>query len=189
MGQLEWALMPHPEHKKSKKPDKAINCVEFWQVKQTPFGSCLKLSPNDVYQIKLLTHKHAAKQKAGTIQNFVTNYKRFPDAREIRKLDFVVGYNKSDKTYGLNGFDNALKLYFADSDEKFMSISHSVSLVPSLSPTITFSLKVTEFLGKPYTDCRRSNKLVDFGQNYTQQTCQTHEFLFDVIETCGCYPR
>ena len=131
----------------------------------------------------------AAKQKVGTIRNLWAKFEQFPDAREIRELDFVVGYNKSDKTYGLNGFDNGLKLYFADFDEKFMSKSHSVALVPSLSPTITFALTVTELIGKPYTECRPSDKLINFGQNYTQRTCLTHEFLFDVIETCGCYPR
>ena len=172
-----------------KKTKLAINCVDFWKLEQTPFGSCLKLRPNAVYQLKRSAQLKATKQRVGTIQNFSAKFEQFPEAREIRELDFVVGYNKSDKTYGLNGFDNALKLYFAEPDEKFMSKSHSVSLVPSLSPTITFALTVTELIGKPYTECRPSTNLIYFGQNYTQRTCQTHEFLFDVIETCGCYPR
>ena len=177
------------KYQPEKKLDKVINCENLWKLEQTPFGSCLKLSPNAIYQQKRRAELNAAKQRMGTLQKFLAKFERFPEAKEIRELDFVVGYNKSDKTYGLNGDKNGLRLYFADYDEKFMSKSHSVALVPSLSPTITFALTVTELIGKPYTECRPSNKLINFGQNYTQRTCLTHEFLFDVIETCGCYPR
>ena len=117
------------------------------------------------------------------------SFDQFPKADEIKELDFVVGFNKSDKTFGLNGFRNALKLYYADYDEEFMSKSHSVELVPLLSPTITFSRTVTKLLGKPFTECRKSNIAVENGDNYTQRTCQVHEYMAEVIDTCGCYPR
>ena len=51
-----------------------------------------------------------------------------------------------------------------------------------LNPTVTFSRVVTQLLGKPFTGC--SNE-----RNYTEQTCHVHEFMAEVLEKCGCYPR
>ena len=169
-------------------PKSAINCVKYWKLKRTGFGSCLEIQPNEIYQIKLNKYKSKPK-KAGFLEDIVASFKQFPKASEIKELDFVVGYNKSDRTFGLNGFRNALKLYYADYDEKFMSKSHSVELVSSLSPTITFSRTVTKLLGKPFTECRKSKIAVGHGHNYTQRTCQVHEYMAEVIGTCGCYPR
>ena len=42
-----------------------------------------------------------------------------------------------------------MMLYYMDSDEKFISKSHKISLGPELNPTETFSRSETKLLGKP----------------------------------------
>ena len=49
-----------------------------------------------------------------------------PLATKFKELDFTIGYNKSDTTFGWNGFNNALVLYYLDKDEKYISKRHSV---------------------------------------------------------------
>ena len=118
----------------------------------------------------------------GAIETTLAAYDKLPEAREIKEIDFIVGFNITDRTFGLNGYDNALKLYYAENDEIYMTKEQSIALVPSLNPSITFSRSVTNLLGKPFTGCSTS-------KNYTQRTCQVHEYMAEVLENCGCYPR
>ena len=105
-----------------------------------------------------------------------------PAARQIENLDFIIGFNKSDNTFGWNGFNNALQLYYVDKDEDFISTEHVIALVPSLNPTVTFQRDFIELLGKPFTEC-------SVEKNYTQRTCQSHEYMTKLLDLCGCYPR
>ena len=66
-------------------------------------------------------------------------------------MQLTIAYNKSDTTFGWNGFNNALTLYYLSSDETFVSKEHSFPLVERLSPTVSFNLVQSKFLGKPYT--------------------------------------
>ena len=75
-----------------------------------------------------------------------------------------------------------MMLYYMDSDEKFISKSHKISLVPGLNPTVTFSRSETKLLGKPFTSCSHD-------KNYSQRTCENHKYMNHVIKKCNCYPR
>ena len=170
-----------------------LNCRKHWKIRRTLFGSCLKLDTNNAYEHELNRHRktpasaHPCNQKCNkselmeAVEDILASFDHIPKANEIKELNVIVGYNKSDKTFGLNGFDNALKLYYSDNDEKFMTKSQSIDLVPSLNPTITFSRSVTKFLGKPFTSCLDE-------QHYTERTCQVYEYMAEVLEKCGCYP-
>ena len=116
------------------------------------------------------------------IPDILASFEKFPAARDITKLDFIVGFNKSDNTFGWNGFNNALQLYYVDKDEVFVSSEHVIALVPMLNPTVSFQRDVTELLGEPFTECSLET-------NYTQRTCQFHEYMANLLEVCGCYPR
>ena len=100
----------------------------------------------------------------------------------MRELSLTIAYNKSDVTFGWNGFNNALHLYYSDFDEVYFSRVHSIGLVPSLDPTLTFVQTATKLLGKPYKACNSQ-------PNYTQRKCQIHEYMAKVLDRCGCYPR
>ena len=172
-----------------------INCRMHWKIRRTSFGSCLQLDTNNVYKAELAKKRKLPERaqlctsKAcniselnGSVGDILASFDQFPKPSEIKELDFIVGFNKSDKTFGLNGFDNALKLYFADNDETFMTKSQSIDLVPGLNPTITFSRSVTKLLGEPFTGCSHT-------KDYTERTCQVHEYMTEVLDKCGCYPR
>ena len=46
------------------------------------------------------------------------------DLRQVRELSLTIAYNKSDVTFGWNGFNNALTLYYMSQMEEFVSKDH-----------------------------------------------------------------
>ena len=87
----------------------------------------------------------------GVLLRVLSQLDRIPPASKFKQLDFTVGFNESDGTFGWNGFKNGLELFFMDIDEKYPILEHRVSLVPGLNPTIVFASSKTRFLGKPFT--------------------------------------
>ena len=104
-----------------------------------------------------------------------------PDANKINSLNIIIGYNQSDQTFGWNGFNNALQMYFFDPDEIFIANEKKVVLLPTLNPSVTLTQRVTKLLGKPFTKCNRD-------VNYSKRNCEVLEYMSKVVETCGCYP-
>ena len=43
---------------------------------------------------------------------------------KVRELSLTIAYNKSDVTFGWNGFNNALTLYYMSQMEEFVSKDH-----------------------------------------------------------------
>ena len=74
-----------------------------------------------------------------------------PDAHAIQDLKLTIAYNKTDATFGWNGFNSGLTLYYISQGEEYVSGDHSYPLVDGLSPSVTFSLVQTKYLGKPFT--------------------------------------
>ena len=141
------------------------------------------MAPNEIYTNE--AEDNQAETNAfftSRFTNILNEIRKPPNAHQIKELDFIVGYNQSDTTTGWNGMTNAVMLYYNEADEKFFSQDHAISLVPGLNPTITFLNSATRLLGKPYTNCNNQ-------QNYSQLTCQTHQFMKQIMETCDCYPR
>ena len=66
-------------------------------------------------------------------------------------IDHVVNVDKSDVTFGWNGFNNALTLFYLSQEETQYSKDHSYPLVGGLSPSVSFSLVQTKYLGQPYS--------------------------------------
>ena len=72
-------------------------------------------------------------------------------AHSMKELELTIAYNKSDTTFGWNGFNNALTVYYLSQDEEFVSREHSFPLVEEMSPSVSLALVQTKFLGMPYT--------------------------------------
>ena len=104
-----------------------------------------------------------------------------PDPNKINSLNIIIGYNQSDQTFGWNGFNNALQMYFFDPDEIFIANEKKVVLLPTLNPSVTLTQRVTELLGQPFTKCNRDLE-------YSKRNCEVLEYMSKVVETCGCYP-
>ena len=112
---------------------KSLDCVTRWHVKQTSVGTCLTLSPYDIYVKNVQNHLNEMESGldlqndyehsffADTISNLMTESEKLPTVHNIKELDFVVGFNESDSTFGWNGFDNGIMLYYSDADEDFLS--------------------------------------------------------------------
>ena len=99
----------------------------------------------------------------------------------FKELRLTLAYNKSDATFGWNGFNNAMMLYFMSSQEKFVHRDHGYPLVDGLSPSVSFSVVETKLLGSPFTKCNNA-------KNYTQRSCREFNLLKKINEKCGCYP-
>ena len=141
------------------------------------------MAPNEIYTEEKEGNKNESSNFfTSGFTNILNEIKKPPNAHQIKELDFIVGYNQSDTTTGWNGMTNAVTLYYNEADEDFSSQDHAISLVPGLNPTITFLNSATRLLGIPYTNCNNQ-------QNYSQLTCQNHQFMQQIIENCDCYPR
>ena len=180
----------------------SIDCEASWKLKQTSLGYCLAMDTNQVYHEKVKTlqkMKHAGgdgkfhfprKKRFSlfgdnireNIQDALKKLETIPKAHEINSLNVVIGYNKSDNTFGWNGFDNALHMHFLDKDDKFLGTQRRLSLQPSLNPSITFTQKMVKKLGTPFTECNSD-------PSYTERNCQIYEYMAKVLDKCDCYPR
>ena len=118
-------------------------------MKRTLLGSCITLDPQVVYD----EEKRVSQANAEKNQKFnpLEQDEKFPAAHTIKELQLTVAYNKSDVTFGWNGFNNALKLYYLSNEESYVTNDHSYPLVGGLNPSVMFSLVETKLLGKPFT--------------------------------------
>ena len=187
------------------KLEHSIDCRGHWDIKRTSHGSCISLNVNKAYDLELAfgglkknfygkpRHKTPKLSKETlelqfgnkintTMKAAIQRHVHYPDPHQIKNLDLIIGFNKSDNTFGWNGFNNALHLYYSDYDEEYFSRVHSIGLVPSLDPTLTFVQTLTKLLGAPYKPCNSE-------PDYTQRKCQVHEYMARVLDKCGCYPR
>ena len=188
--------------------EQQVDCTASWTLRHTSYGSCLTLNTNEAYgrerilsDLKL-SFKNGVRRKFKSVPNgtglevsskmkslskifqretMAKSTRNFPEPDQIKNLNFVIGFNKSDNTFGWNGLNNGLHLFYSDFDEEYISRENSIALVPSLHPSLTFTQMSRKFLGKPFTSCNP-------GVNYTQRTCQVHEYMAEVLDKCGCYP-
>jgi len=164
-----------------------IDCRRFWSLRYTQRGACLQLQPQAVYNYDKKTKlkdKNKALNKNGlppSLANIETPIPEVPGAYRIKELQITVAYNKSDFSFGWNGFNNALTLFYTHQDEKYVSKDHSYPLVGGLSPTVSFTLVQTKYLGLPFTECVKD-------ENYTQRACEATKLIDKIIGECGCYP-
>ena len=127
-----------------------MNCRKYWKMKRTLLGSCITLDPQVVYdEEKRVSQANAEKNQRLTGR--LEQEEKFPAAHTIKELQLTVAYNKSDVTFGWNGFNNALKLYYLSNEESYVTNDHSYPLVGGLNPSVMFSLVETKLLGKPFT--------------------------------------
>ena len=152
-------------------------------MERTLLGSCIMLDPQIAYdKERERAERNAQKNAQGkSIMPAVEPNRKFAPAHSIKELQLTVAYNKSDVTFGWNGFNNALKLYYLSNQETRVTNDHAYPLVGGLNPSVMFSLVETKLLGKPFTDCNPN-------VNYTQRSCLTDHFINKVTSTCGCYP-
>ena len=171
--------------------ERSIDCRASWKMKQTSLGTCLSLNTNQAYISKLLKitrqqQKHASNPKnkrkrsvadvEESLESIFSKLEAIPEANQVKNLNLIIGFNKSDNTFGWSGFNNALHLYYYDRDEEFFfSRNHEMALVPSLNPSLTFTQIGTKLLGAPFTKCNSE-------KNYIQRTCQIHEYMAKVLD-------
>ena len=163
-----------------------IDCRHHWDIVRTSLGSCLSLKPHLLYekakeQDNERRRRNHNQHKNGTVLHALSLFNTIPPPSKFKQLHVTIGYNKSDATFGWNGFNNGLVMYYMDTDETYPSARHSVALVPGLSPTIVFSRSETRLLGKPFTECNSA-------PNYEQRTCQVERFMRKLVQKCNCFP-
>ena len=111
---------------------------------------------------RLLFQKHLFKEHlSGASQTLKTiiPLKPMAAAHSMKELELTIAYNKSDTTFGWNGFNNALTVYYLSQDEEFVSREHSFPLVEEMSPSVSLALVQTKFLGIPYTGIKHFLKI------------------------------
>ena len=81
-------------------------------------------------------------------------------ANLIKQLELTIGYNRSDSTFGWNGFNNALNMYYLHPEEEIITESHSVPLVRGLTPVVDIVQIETRLLGEPFTKCIKAKNVL-----------------------------
>ena len=109
---------------------KTLDCVTHWRVKHTSVGTCISLSPNEIFIKSVEDHEidhhelHNSEENtlfSKTINKILDEPEKSYKAHNLKELDFVVGFNSSDTTFGWNGLDNGLMLYYSDTHEQYPS--------------------------------------------------------------------
>ena len=59
------------------------------------------------------------------------------DENQFITLSLVLGYNKSDASYGWNGFEHGAELYFSHITDEIMDTARSIPLTAGLQPVIS----------------------------------------------------
>ena len=75
------------------------------------------------------------------------------DESQLVTLGIIIGYNKSDATYGWNGFEQSAELLYSHVTDETVEETHSVPLTEGLKPIIFLQNIQKTYLGTPYTDC------------------------------------
>ena len=75
------------------------------------------------------------------------------DENQFNTLSLVLGYNKSDASYGWNGFEHGAELYFSHITDEIMDTAQSIPLTAGLQPVISLQNIQKTYLGSPYTAC------------------------------------
>ena len=75
------------------------------------------------------------------------------DENQFITLSLVLGYNKSDASYGWNGFEHGAELYFSHITDEIMDTARSIPLTAGLQPVISLQNIQKTYLGSPYTAC------------------------------------
>ena len=75
----------------------------------------------------------------------------------IKRLELTIGYNSSGSTFGWNGFNNALNMYYLHPEEKIIKESHS--FVKDLTPVVDIIQIETKLLGDPFTRCEKGENV------------------------------
>ena len=75
------------------------------------------------------------------------------DENQFNTLSLVLGYNKSDASYGWNGFEHGAELYFSHITDEIMDTAQSIPLTAGLQPVISLQNIQKTYLGSPYPAC------------------------------------
>ena len=75
------------------------------------------------------------------------------DENQFITLGLVFGYNKSDASYGWNGFEHGAELYYSHITDETVDTAQSIPLTAGLEPIISLQNIQNTYLGTPYTSC------------------------------------
>ena len=95
------------------------------------------------------------------------------DENQFNTLSLVLGYNKSDASYGWNGFEHGAELYFSHISDEIMDTAQSIPLTAGLQPVISLQNIQKTYLGSPYTACTGSFQ----SQDRKSRKFQIHLYL------------
>ena len=75
------------------------------------------------------------------------------DENQFITLGIVFGYNKSDGSYGWNGYEHGAELYYSHITDEIVDTAQSIPLTAGLEPIISLQNIENTYLGAPYTGC------------------------------------
>ena len=103
--------------------------ISFLQGQFESFWGLLKLKIfNPIFYQSLELDPGYVEKETFTVEQRSTGNSSPRD--NFRTLGFTVGYNRSDATYGWNGYMNGLTVFYLNPIEKYQQEEHSYPLVP-----------------------------------------------------------
>ena len=99
-------------------------------------------------------HQHPSMWVPKVLNNDIYSDMQFElDENQFITLSLVLGYNKSDASYGWNGLEHGAELYFSHITDEIMDTARSIPLTAGLQPVISLQNIQKTYLGSPYTAC------------------------------------
>ena len=127
------------------------------------------------------------------------------DENQFITLSLVLGYNKSDASYGWNGMEHGAELYFSHITDEIMDTAQSIPLTAGLQPVISLQklfhcvyhhdrdrMSPRSFIASETLQASDvSNKYTyDYGPDkYLQNSCVFKSLLKGIRDYCNCIPR
>lgn len=121
-------------YKKTRPPYKMVicrietwDCRRNWRLVKTAKGYCIEFAIDTrrigktywIFSKNLIWRIWVFKKSSAPDQNI-----------ELRQLGFTIAYNKTDATYGWNGFMNGLTVYYLNINTTLQEETHSFPLIP-----------------------------------------------------------
>ena len=160
-----------------------IDCRRLWNFKITKTGSCLEFDPTQ-----------AVKEYKKEIDETLTKDMAFElGENQLSTLGLIVGYNKSDATYGWNGYLGGMTLFYSHIYDAVVEEIHSIPLTAGLTPVVFLQNIQKTYLGKPFTDCiptqvKNSYNAAYSTPVYKPSNCVYTHLLNTIKSYCNCYP-
>ena len=97
------------------------------------------------------------------------------------KMQFVIGYNESDISFGWDGSSKSFVLYFSHFTDEHINLDNQIPLSPGLMPEVIFKTVKREYIGFPFTPCKNNSFAINRYDEWDDRAQYSQRFGISVF--------